>query len=146
MADSKRISFKDFRKISETVVNEFQRRKESTSRQELEAQWKQIDRQLAMKFDPEIIRNRTAGESWKPELELPLQSQALEILNADGRRLMFPDQDSYFQAHGLLTDQYLERVSGEDLIPGPNDIKSLIDQETADALIEGAHLFYQNKV
>ena len=144
MADSQQIKTLDFKKITDAVVAELHRRQQANFRQDLEKQWKEIDRQLAMKFDPAILRERTDGEDWKPQLELPLQSQALEILNADARRLMFPDQDSYFQAHALVTDEYLDRAKFLDLIPGPNDIKSLIDQETADALVEGAHLFYQN--
>lgn len=144
MADSKQVRKADWDKIGQAVVDEFHRRKQSERRQDLEEQWATVDRQLDMKFDPEIIAARGESEKWKPELELPMQSEALEILNADARRLLFPNQDSYFTAHGLTTEEYFAKVRKLDLIPGENDKPSTIDQQTADALVEGAHLFYQN--
>jgi hypothetical protein len=38
---------------------------------------------------------------------LPLQAQALEVLTADARRMMFPDSGSWFRAHAEVTDDYL---------------------------------------
>ena len=57
--------------MAEVIVAELQRRRTNTVRSDLEDQWKEVDRQLAMKFDPEIIAERTAGESWKPEFLNP---------------------------------------------------------------------------
>jgi hypothetical protein len=52
-----------------------------------------------------------ANKMWMAEMELPLQAQALEVLTADARRMMFPDSGPWFRAHAQVTDDYLSRRS-----------------------------------
>jgi hypothetical protein len=80
------------------------------------------------------------------ETELPLQAQALEVLTADARRMLFPDQGNWFNAHAAMTDEYLRKVDFQSFILGDEtEVPSQINQDNADKLIEGflAHLFAQ---
>ena len=146
MADStviekRRFGPKDFDAISQQIVEELARRREA--RKDMEAQWKEIDRQLSMTPKTSYKVNQTTGRvkpgmAWLPEKELPLQAQTLEILCADARRMMFPDNGPWFRAHSLTTDDYLESVPFEQLIAGSeNDIPTYINQDNADKIIEG---------
>lgn len=147
MADSttptekRRFDSRDFETISEFIQEEYGDRKRA--RKTMEAQWKEIDRQLAMepktayKINPFTGRKKP-GMAWLPEKELPLQAQTLEILCADARRMLFPDNGPWFRAHTLVTDEYLRKVDFAAMISGDeNDIPSRINQDNADKLIEG---------
>jgi len=128
----------DFNLIAEYIREEYTRRKQG---RHLDKQWAEVDRQLRM--EPDKSRKMTNGKvdpknDWLPEVELPLQSQTLEILNADARRMMFPDSGPWFQAHIALTDKYLEGVDFQSMITGDeNDVPSQITQDNADKLVEG---------
>lgn len=141
ITEKKRFDARDFDAISEYVCDIFGTRKRK--RKDLEDQWKEIDRQLAMEPKTDYkIDNRTGrkkpGMAWLPEKELPLQAQTLEILCADARRMLFPDNGPWFRAHALVTDEYLSKVDFKSLISGDeNDIPSRINQDNADKIIEG---------
>ena len=133
----------DMERVADFIVQEYRRRK--TRRHSREALWKEVDRQIAMTPDPKIKANRPKEAVWMPNMELPWQAQALEILTADTRRLMFPDQRDYFSAHAALTDEYLRRVDFKSIIAGDeNDVPSSVTQDDADALVEGAHQHFQS--
>lgn len=138
----RRFTSRDFDLIAEMIVSEFERRKNATKRRDLEKDWAEIDRQVAM--DPDVKYKKAKNGKidpklkWIPELELPLQAQTLEITVADARRMMFPNSGSWFEAHTALTDKYLERVDFQSLIAGDeNEVPSQINQENADKLAEG---------
>lgn len=144
----RRFDNRDWAYIAEYVTNEAESRKQK--RRDLERQWAEIDRQVAM--IPDVSHKKLPNGSldvrkmWMSEMELPLQAQALEVLTADGRRMMFPDSGSWFRAHAEVTDQYLARVDFSSLILGDqNDVPSKISQDNADKLVEGflLHLFDQ---
>ena len=146
MADSdvtekkRRFDSRDFDSISEFIIDTKDTRKKA--RKDMEQQWKEIDRQLAMTPNTDYKRGRSGqmkpGMAWMPERELPLQAQTLEILCADARRMLFPDNGPWFRAHGFMSDEYLRKVDLKSMIAGDeNDVPSAINQDNVDKLIEG---------
>lgn len=142
----KRISKRDKLAVVEMVQDELARRK--ARREDREKRWKEVDRQLEMepvKRNLDIHGLVIPGTEWMPEMELPWQSQAQEILVADARGLLFPEARDYFSAHVALTDDYLKRIDFEAIIAGDvNEVPSTINQENADFLLEGIHQHYQS--
>ena len=135
----KRFDARDWKVIADQIVDEYEKRKKA--RKNTEKEWAEIDRQLRMEPNNKLKlladgtpdRNR----AWMAEMELPFQAQALEVLTADARRLMFPDSGPWFAAHAALTDQYLSRVDFQSMIAGDeNDIPSQINQDNADKIVE----------
>lgn len=139
--EKRRFDARDFDYIAEYILEE--RNKRQRDRKDMEEQWKEIDRQLAMKpktdYKYSTVTGRPiAGMAWMPEKELPLQAQTLEILCADARRMIFPDNGPWFRAHTLVTDEYLSKVDFKAMISGDeNDVPSHINQDNADKLVEG---------
>jgi len=130
----------DFNKIADFVISEWSKRK--SRRIILEKEWKEIDRQLRMEPDKSLKLDsqgrRDSKSAWIPELELPLQSQTLEVLTADARRMMFPDSGPWFVSHVNLTDDFLETTDLSALISGDkNEVPTSIDQDGADKLVTG---------
>ena len=126
--------------ISEHIVETLDHRK--TARKDLERIWTEVDRQIAMKPDirHKLLPNGRPDKrlAWLPELELPLQAQALEVLTADARRMLFPDAGPWFSAHTALTDEFLERADFQSIITGDrNEVPTQMDQEAADKLVGG---------
>ncbi len=146
----RRFDDRDWKYLAEFVVGEFEKRKNSDKRKERERQWKEIDRQIEMKPDTQF-KKMPNGETdktkaWMAEMELPLQAQALEVLTADARRLMFPDSGPWFRAHAEMTDEYLEKVNFKGLVHGDQmQVPSEMNQDNCDKLAEGylAHIFRQ---
>lgn len=143
----RRFDKRDFDYIAEFVIGEYERRKRA--RGDRERHWKEIDRQIAM--EPELSFKMVNGKidpkkAWMAEMELPLQAQALEVLTADARRMLFPDNGSWFKAHSEVTDKYLRDTDFSALILGDEtEVPSQINQDNADKLVEGflSHLFRQ---
>jgi hypothetical protein len=127
--------------IEERVLDVYETRKKE--RATMEQEWREIDRQLAMQPDCSHKKNSRTGMkdpklSWMPEIELPLQSQTLEVLTADTRRLMFPSSGSWFSAHAAMTDEYLRNVDLEGIITGDeNDVPSIMNQDNINKIAEG---------
>ena len=144
----RRITKADFDLVAEQVKSEYDGRKHR--RRDMEKTWAEVDRQLAMKCDIRFKQTRNGtidpGKAWMPELEEPLQSQALEILTADARRMMFPDVGGYFRAHVAMSDDYLRNVDFQSLLVGDEtEVPSQINQDNADKLLEGWHEHFQNQ-
>lgn len=144
----RRFDARDWDYIAEWIIAEYETRKRK--RGDLERQWAEIDRQVAMV--PDIQHKKLPDgridtkRMWMAEMELPLQAQALEVLTADARRMMFPDSGAFFRAHAETTDEYLRRVDFKALVMGDeNDVPSQITQDNADKLVEGflSHIFGQ---
>lgn len=136
----RRFDDRDWKYLAEYVIAEAERRKKA--REDREKQWKEIDRQIAMEPDTKFKLmpdgRIDAKKAWMAEMELPLQAQALEILTADGRRMMFPDSGSWFRAHGEMTDEYLRKVDFQSFVLGDEtEVPSQINQDNCDKLIEG---------
>ena len=143
VSEGRRFDRRDFDFIAEYVMDTWSTRKKK--RRDLERQWAEIDRQLAMTPDTEfkyVIKDGTRAldtrKAWMAEMELPLQAQALEVLTADARRMMFPDSGPWFRAHSEVTDDYLDRVEFASIIHGDAlEVPSQITQDNADKLVEG---------
>ncbi len=134
----RRFDARDMRDIAEFIMDEFGRRKRQ--REGLESHWDEIDRQIAM--EPEkgnkIVDGQADRDAWMPEMELPNQAQALEVLTADARRMILPDSGNFFIAHAALTDEYLSRVDFQSLVAGDEtEVPSQINQDNADKLVQG---------
>lgn len=130
----------EFAKIAEYVVSEFRRREKSKERKALDKKIKEIDRQVCMEPDTAYKKNAdgsSSGMAWMSELEPPNQRQALEMNNADSRRLLWPDSGSWFEAHAEMTDEYLRQVEDLSLIAGDeNETRSSVNQDIVDEIVE----------
>jgi len=140
MATKRRIKEEDFDHIAEYVKDQFERRKKN--RVDLDRQITEIDRQVAMrpKNDHKTFEDGTVDprRAWLPEIELPLQAEALETLTSDSRAMEFPDSGPWYAAHSETSDEYLERADLSGIIAGEeNDIPSIITQDSADKLVMG---------
>lgn len=122
----KKISQADFDKIAQTIAQEYTRRK--NKRRKIEKQWVEVDRQLAM--EPSVLYKRNSDgttnkkTAWMPEIELPNQSQTLEILCADTKRMMFPQGGEFYRAKAYSSDEFVNNflnntpfIVGSDIDP-----------------------------
>ena len=130
---------KDFKLISEQICSDYDKRKKD--RKHLEQMWKEVDRQIKMKPNRSIKMNADGSidkkKAWMSELELPNQRQALEVLNADARRLLWPDAGSWFDATGETTDALLRVYESRPLMTGDeNDTISTANQDIVNEVIE----------
>lgn len=150
----------DFDRVAENICDELSRR--VRDRIYLEKQWKEVDRQIRMEpiqlLTPDGRPMRLS--SWFPEMELPKQAQTLEVLTADARRLIFPDNRNWFRAHCSMEDDKLEALETKNIIPGLDEEaqtlvegvnqfaqaagKRRVDQADLDALVEGVHTTYHS--
>lgn len=144
----RRFDARDWEYIAEYIIEEKEQRKKD--RRERERCWEEIDRQIAMepliefkKLPNGLLDNK---KKWMAETELPLQAQALEVLTADARRMMWADNAPWFRAHAEMTDEYLSSTDFQSLILGDEaEVPSKINQDNADKLVEGflLHIFHQ---
>src|SRR5215475_2802034 len=141
----KRFDDRDWKHLAEYVVEEWGRGKRN--REELERQWREIDRQVAMRPDVEFKRlpdgTLDLKKKWMAETELPLQAQALEVLTADSRRMLFADP--WFRAHAMVDDKWFERAQGIKPYGVKDNAGFHVNQENADELVRSylLHLFSQ---
>lgn len=145
----RRFDARDFDYIAENVIDEWGRRKRE--RKQREKCWAEIDRQIAMEPSVEFKKlpngEIDTNKKWMSEVELPLQAQALEVLTADSRRMMFPDSGSWFRAHAQVTDEYLAKADFKSHVYGDEaEVPSQINQDNADKVVEGflLHQFRQS--
>lgn len=129
------------------VVNEWSRRKNHKARAEKERIWKEVDRQVQMipisvdkiGSDGKPVVEKSKQDHWFPNTELPLQATALEVLQADARRLTFPRGAEWFLAHSNVSDKYIqdfqERRETVAFVAG-EPIPMSMDQESADVLVK----------
>jgi len=138
--EQKKFDKRDFDYIATFIADTYASRKRR--RLDYDKQVKEVDRQLSMtpdvghKLDSQgRIDDR---KKWMPEIELPLQAQALEVLTADARRMMSPDSGPWFDAHAAADDKYLEYMDTQTIITGDEmDVPSIMNQENIDNLVRG---------
>ncbi len=137
--ETKRLTKKDWSQMGAQIHEEWQRR--CKKRAPLEKQWDEVDRQVAMeaihstKYDAQ--GDKVKGKEWMPEIELPWQAGALEVLTADARRLMFPDDRNFFSAHAHIDDDYLAKSDTVRDLLGPKDE----NQRAANSIVEAVLRF-----
>lgn len=139
---------RDFEYLGEYIHDELETRKKN--RKSLDYQIKEIDRQIDMVPDVShklgMDGRRDPSLAWLPEVELPLQAEALETLTSDARSMQFPDSGPWFAAHAALTDDYLRKVDYSALLTGDEqEMPTRITQDNADKLAGGfiTHLLRQ---
>lgn len=147
VAENPKLNKNDLVSLGDYIKAEFERRK--VKRHDLEMTWAEIDRQIAM--IPVARRVDTGNaEDWYPDIELPLQFNAMEVIGADTRRLKFPRGTSWFSVSADISDQYTKRWQkrrdGSPLLSGggfsfeeDSEFKQLaqqvdLDQETGNVL------------
>jgi hypothetical protein len=106
----RRVRKDDWAKIEKFVKNEHEKRENSNFRRDHERKWKEVDRQLRME---EMVRVTEAGQklppTWHHIFELGELSKASEIICADVRRITFPRDRSWFEAHVELPLEMTEQ-------------------------------------
>lgn len=137
MAESdKRLSDNDWEAIAQWLRAEYMLRCEH--RRDREKICKEIDRQLALNPRARAPQDGTPG--WYPDIEMPMQFNALEVICADQMRLLFPRTGTWYRASANLTDEYInewnERRMMNPLI-GSDPSPIMMDQDTGDALVRG---------
>ena len=135
-SSKRRVTEKDFDLLAEYIHEELKRRVKG--RIDLDHAIKEIDRQVDMipdttekmiHIDGKNTHEVDPDRAWMPEIELPLQAEALETLSADTRTMVFPDTGPWFAAHGAMTDEYLARADMTSIVAGDqNDVPSKLTQ------------------
>ena len=137
----KRFSKAEFDKIAEFIVDTHRTRKEK--RRIREKHWSEIDRQL--RLEPDVKSKLTANgqpiahKTWFPELELPNQSTALEVLTSDIAGMMFPDVGEWFSTKANVSRQFLEEfeAGAAFIVNDELDPPGLITQDNVDDYVQG---------
>ncbi len=138
-ADSERkLTDADWSAIAEWAVAEKQVRQ--SARRDLEKQWKEIDRQLAMKAKGRSIISGSEKD-WYPAIEEPLQFNALEVIEADVMNGIFPaTQPSWYTVTGDTSGSFYEDNKGADVVQEGVPVK--LDQESVDAILKATIDYY----
>jgi len=104
------IKKKDWDKVSQHLKSELAKRKEDQFREMHERIWKEVDRQVEM--SPMVKINRDGSEAdmgWHNVFELGELSKASEDISSDVRRILFPENRSWFDAHSFVEMQFNEQ-------------------------------------
>lgn len=116
-------------------------------RQELEGIWDEVERQVDMIPDitHKLLPNGApdTDRAWMPEMELPLQAQALEVLTADANTQMFPTDKSFYTVNADVSQSLFARyeqaeiIRGDDVVP-LSDIagRQEFDQEDVNLVVQ----------
>jgi len=124
---------------AEFILGEYRRRKNDKNRAEKERIWDEVDRQVEMRPKPRRKVEFERKSGWFPDTELPLQATALEVLQADARRLTFPRNSEWYLPHSEISDDFVnkfqERRETHPMI-GDEAQPMKLDQETADVLVK----------
>ena len=136
---AKAFSESEWQAVADFVKSEKERRAAHPHRKQLERDWKEIDRQLAMEPKPRHLASG-ATTDWLPNQELPLQATALEVILADANRMKFPRGRDWYEAHCEITKDYEERFAESSAAlyaEGTSSSEPIrVDQETADVLVK----------
>ena len=129
-------------RMGEMIGDVYAQRKKN--RRDLEQQWDEVKRQVAMIAKPSNIDARTGrsvpGSEWMPFIELPWQAQTLELLAADARRLMFPSGREWFSANAHDSDEALLNLE-----KGfhAQSIGGNVNSEILNAVVTATHTHFQ---
>lgn len=139
----RRITQDDWARVAEFVSDEYGRRKNREDRRDKERQWKEIDRQVEMtpdiSFKLDQFERVVSEKAWMPELEIPRQAQALEVLTADAMAQILPLSGPWFKANSQLTEELIDAVAaGAVRITNPAiEAPSLNDEVNVNRIVEG---------
>ena len=144
--DRDALSRTDWVRIAERIVAMKELRK--GRRADKERQWKEIDRQIDMTPLKRVFSDDKNDTSlnWLPTMELPLQFNALEVLAADSRSLLFPRDTSWYEVSAQISEAYAERFDRDRFKEFVEPIPSLerdggvpeLDRKVANVLVKTA--------
>lgn len=110
----RKIQRKDWDHVQAYIKKEHDNRSKSEYRKKHEVIWKEVDRQITM--EP-LQRMSEAGRpmppSWNSAFELGELSKVSEIISADVRRIIFPQERDWFETHVELEKQITEDGAAE---------------------------------
>jgi len=144
---AKKILRRDLKVIAEWIVEDYEHRKNSPTRVDRERDWKEIDRQVAMKALPRVSRDEKDKRfDWMSAIELPLQAHALEILADDTMRLLFPPKPIWFRPVAELDDEWAQFIEKNPLVAGKNvPPVGIADQDTANIIVHSVLNHFHNQ-
>jgi hypothetical protein len=96
---TRKILKKDHDVVREYILKELKARKASKFRTRAERIWRTVDRQVSMEPVTRTRKDSNAKADWRSAIELGEISRASEILSAEIRRLSFPHNRAWFDAH-----------------------------------------------
>lgn len=101
-----RIRKEDWTRIERYIKGELDRRQNSEYRSAHERIWREVDRQLRMEPMQRVNeRGQALPPSWNSAFELGELSKTSEVIAADVRRIIFPMDRSWFEAHVELAPE-----------------------------------------
>lgn len=144
-AKAKRIQEKDIDSIEQFVRKELARRKNSNFRKRAETRWKEVDRQVRMEKMEKFSRDgRQAPPDWHATIEIGEMSKALEIVSSDVRRLIFPNDRTWFEPHvkidgGKNEDGTIKPPDDKKQDAVDNALRSMMVQQQRDIGLKDRH-------
>lgn len=143
---NKRIQEKDIDAMELFIGNELSRRRESDHRKSAERRWKEVDRQVRMEPMLRMDRNgqTITGDEWRAAVEVGELSKALEIVSSDVRRLIFPNDRTWFEAHskidaGKNEDGTIKQPDAKMQTITDNALRSMMVQQQRDIGLKDRH-------
>lgn len=134
--DQKKVDV-DWAHIGDYIYELYMKRKRK--RLSKEKIWAEVDRQIRM--EPDVAyKTPSDGDGndneWMPEMELPDQAIAHEVLKSDALRMMFPDTGSFFKVFAGIDDKIIKAFKNMEFMEG-EDVRAVheylggpeIDQE-----------------
>jgi len=138
MAETRRITAKDFDEVEAFINDEMQSRESNNFRKDVEPIWKEVDRQIRMKAPQRVsIDGKKIPATWHNEFELGELAKASEIITADVMRMLFPEDRTWFEPHvqvpGMVDPQTGRESVQADLQETADDqLRALMSQQHLD--------------
>ena len=143
---TKRIQEKDIETMEQFIGKELSRRRDSDHRKSAERRWKEVDRQVRMEPMLRLDRDNQPilGDEWRSALEVGEVSKALEIVSSDVRRLIFPNDRTWFEAHskidaGKNEDGTIKQPDAKLQTITDNALRSMMVQQQRDIGLKDRH-------
>ena len=143
---NKRIQEKDIDTMEQFIGKELSRRRESQHRKYAERRWKEVDRQVRMEPMMRLDRDNQPirGDEWRAAVEVGELSKALEIVSSDVRRLIFPNDRTWFEAHskidaGKNEDGTIKQPDAKLQTITDNALRSMMVQQQKDIGLKDRH-------
>jgi len=124
----------DYDELARSDVAEFDRRKTSEHRIDLEKRWEQVDQQIKL----EKIKKNKMLPAWFPDTPVPTQANALEVLGADVDQLQFPDNHEFFSVNAEINEEYFDALIADIEFFGKDEEATKYDQEDINAITQAA--------
>lgn len=133
----RRVRKDDWEKVGKFITDELKKRENSQFRKSHETKWREVDRQIRME---EMKRLTAAGQempvTWNAVFELGELSKASEIICADVRRITFPQDRFWLEAHVEIPKQITEQGTlppdGKMQVEADGTMRSFLTQQHLD--------------